>query len=196
MHEGVALGRRAIALQHRLAAVVCLLGLLPAPGAPAQTIREKTPASEVAADEVEVRRYASLKSDRVLLFKGPGKEHPVAGEFRRAGLPVEVLRQQEAWRQVRDAAGTTGWVHGSLLSSRRTALVRPWELKEGQSQAPVATLRNDGDERARPVAQVEAGVLVGILGCARQWCRVSTGDHRGYIEQGSLWGTWLGEEIR
>ncbi len=199
MHDRVGLRRRPIALHHRLVAA-CLLGLLLGPGAGeaawAQTIKEKAPAPKSAPGEVEVLRYVSLKSDRVVLFKGPGKQHSIVGELRRAGLPVEVLREHEAWREIRDAGGTTGWVHGGLLSSRRTALILPWEVKEGQAQAPVATLRDDGHERARAVAQVEAGVLVGIISCARQWCRVSTGDHRGYVEQGSLWGTYLGEEIR
>jgi len=199
MHDRVELGRRPVAPHHRLVAA-CLLGLLLAPGAGpaarAQTIREKTPASRTAPGEAEALRYLSLKSDRVVLFKGPGKHHAVAGELRRAGLPVEVLREDAAWREVRDAGGTTGWVHGSLLSSRRTALILPWEMKEGQAQTPVVTLRDGGHERARAVAQVEAGVLVSIISCARNWCRVSTGDHRGYIEQGSLWGTYLGEEIR
>jgi SH3-like domain-containing protein len=187
---------------HHRFAVACLLGLLlvagAQPGAPAQTVLEKTPAPKTAPaeTETEVARYASLKSDRVVLFKGPGREHPVAGEFRRAGLPIEVLDEHEGWRRVRDAGGVTGWMHGSLLSSRRTALILPWELKEGRAQGAVVTLRNDDHDRARAVAQVEAGVLVGIISCARQWCRVSTGDHRGYIEQGSLWGTYLGEEIK
>ncbi len=199
MHDRVGLRCRPIALHHRLAAA-CLVGLLlvagAGPAARAQTIKQKTPGPKVASTEQEVLRYVSLKSDRVVLFKGPGKEHPAAGEFRRAGLPVEVLREHEVWREVRDAGGTTGWVHGSLLSSRRTALVLPWEVKEGRAQAPVATLRDDGHGQARAVAQVEAGVLVGIISCAKRWCRVSTGDHRGYIEQGSLWGTYPGEEIK
>jgi SH3-like domain-containing protein len=200
MHECSGLIRRPVAPHHRLA-VACLLGLLLAPGAGpaarAQTIKEKTPAAKTAPEEdAEVLRYLSLKSDRVVLFKGPGKQHAVAGELRRAGLPVEVLREQGAWREVRDAGGTTGWMHASLLSGRRTALILPWEVKEGQAHAPVVTLRDGGHEQARAVAQVEAGVLVSIISCARHWCRVSTGDHRGYIEQGSLWGTYLGEEIR
>jgi SH3-like domain-containing protein len=199
MHHRLEARRRSIAPQHRLAAA-CLLGLLlaagAAPAAPAQTIMEKTRAPGAAAPgELEAARYASLKSDRVVLFKGPGKEHPVTGEFKRTGLPVEVLREHKAWREVRDARGITGWMHGSLLSSRRTALILPREVKEDRAGA-VVTLRDDDHERARAVAQVEAGVLVGIIACARQWCRVSTGDHRGWIEQGSLWGTWLGEEIR
>ena len=55
-------------------------------------------------------RFVSLKSDRVNLRQGPGTEYPTAWVFRRAGLPVEVIKEFEGWRQVRDAEGTTGWV--------------------------------------------------------------------------------------
>jgi SH3-like domain-containing protein len=140
-------------------------------------------------------RYVSLKSDRVYLRQGPGTDYPIAWVFQRAGLPVEVIRAFEVWRQVRDASGTVGWVHGSLLSGRRTALILPWEVKEGQA-VPLATLRDDDHEKARPVAQVEAGVLASIITCEKGWCRVSIGNHRGYIEQTKLWGTYPNEQIR
>src|SRR5262245_43036440 len=89
-------------------------------------------------------RCVSPKSDRVYLRQGPGTDYPIAWVFQRAGLPVEVIREFEVWRQVRDASGTVGWVHSSLLSGRRTALILPWEVKEGQAQVPLATLRYDG----------------------------------------------------
>ena len=193
----IALKRRPAAPHHRLMA--CLLGILLAaagagPGARAQASKD-TPAPDKAFGGLSVLRYVSLKSDRVFLRQGPGTDYPIAWVFQRAGLPVEVLREFEVWRQVRDAGGTVGWVHGSLLSSRRTALILPWEVKEGQSQAPLATLLDDDHERARAVAQLEAGALVSIIGCAKRWCRVSIGDHRGYIEQAKLWGTYPNEKI-
>jgi SH3-like domain-containing protein len=152
-------------------------------------------APDTAPDGLKTLRYVSLKADRVYLRKGPGTQYPVAWEFQRAGLTVEVIREFDVWRQVRDANGTVGWVHSSLLSGRRTALILPWEVKEGQPQLPLATLRYDDRETAAPVAQVEAGALVSIMGCEKGWCRVSIGSHRGYIEQTKLWGTYPNERI-
>jgi SH3-like domain-containing protein len=166
-----------------------------ATGALGQAAKD-APASGAGADGLKALRYVSLKADRVYLRKGPGAEYPVAWEFQRAGLPVEVIREFDVWRQVRDASGTVGWVHSSLLSGRRTALVLPWELKEGQLQPPLATLRYDDHETASPVAQVEAGALVSIIACEKGWCRVSIGSHRGYIEQTKLWGTYPDEKIK
>jgi len=175
----------------------CCFGILLAagvgPDARAQASKE---APEKAPGGLKVLRYVSLKADRVFLRHGPGTDYPIAWVFQRAGLPVEVIREFEVWRQVRDAGGTVGWVHSSLLSGRRTALILPWEVKEGQAQAALVTLRDDGHERARAVAQVEAGVLASIIRCENGWCRVSIGDHRGYVEQSKLWGTYPNEKIK
>jgi SH3-like domain-containing protein len=161
----------------------------------AQTGKEAPPPTGGAGAD-KVLRYVSLKADRVYLRRGPGTEYPVAWVFQRAGLPVEVIREFEVWRQVRDATGTVGWVHSSLLSGRRTALVLPWEVTETRPTAPLATLRDDDNARARAVAEVEAGVLASIISCEKGWCRVSIGSHRGYIEQSKLWGTYPNETIR
>ena len=175
--------------------IAILLAALPPGGALAQAGKE-TPPSAAATGADKGLRYVSLKADRVYLRRGPGTDYPVAWVFQRAGLPVEVIREFEVWRQVRDATGTVGWVHSSLLSGRRTALVLPWEVKENQPETPLATLRDDDSARARAVAQVEAGVLASIISCENGWCRVSIGSHRGYIEQSKLWGTYPNETIR
>jgi SH3-like domain-containing protein len=156
-------------------------------------------ASDAAAQQDRILRYVSLKADKVYLRKGPGTGYPIAKVYERAGLPVEVIREFDVWRQVRDAGGTVGWVHSALLSPRRTALVLPWEIKDGgpvEGQRPVVALREGGEEGARAVAQVEAGTLVAILGCENGWCRISFGSQRGYLEQTKLWGAYPGEIIR
>jgi SH3-like domain-containing protein len=155
-----------------------------------------TPAPAAGGTGLSVPRFVSLKSDRVNLRQGPGTEYPTAWVFRRAGLPVEIIKEFETWRQVRDSEGTTGWVLGTMLSGRRTAVILPWEVKAGQTQQKLAVLRDDDSERADPVANIEAGVLASIISCDGRWCRVSVGGYRGYIEQAKLWGAYQGEVIK
>jgi len=167
---------------------------------------------ETGGSGLKIPRYVSLKSDRVNLRQGPGTEYPIAWVFRRAGLPVEVIREFEGWREIRDADGTTGWVLAAMLSGRRTAVILPWEKsgdakgggkeegkgkeeRKSEEETAAATLRYDDSERSRPVAQVEAGVLASIISCDGRWCRVSIGAFRGYIEQKKLWGAYQGEVI-
>jgi SH3-like domain-containing protein len=141
-----------------------------------------------------VPRFVSLKSDRVHVRQGPGTDHKVLWVYRRAGLPVEVIREFDGWRQIRDAEGVTGWVLQSLVSGRRTALILPWEMKA--AQPPQLTLRDDDRDTAAAVAVVEAGVMANVRSCDGSWCYVSVGDYRGYIEQKTLWGVYPDEKFR
>ena len=162
----------------------------------ALTAPEEAKPSETGPSGLPLPRFVSLKSDRVNLRQGPGVDYPTAWVFRRAGLPLEVVKEFESWRQVRDAEGATGWVLATMLSGRRTALVLPWEAKAAQGAAASATIRDDDSERSRPLVEVEAGVLASIISCDGRWCRVSVDGYRGYIEQTKLWGAYRGEVIK
>lgn len=142
-----------------------------------------------------VPRFVSLKSDRVNMRRGPGLEYPTQWVYRRAGLPLEVVKEFEGWRQVRDAEGTTGWIVQTMLSGRRTALVLPWDVKPGAA-APRVEVRADDSASSEAVAIVEAGVIANITTCDGRWCRVSIGDVRGYVEQKKLWGVYAGEIVK
>ena len=134
--------------------------------AAAQPDRRRVP----GGSGLPVPRFVSLKSDRVNMRNGPGTDYPTAWVYRRAGLPLEVIKEFEGWRQVRDADGAAGWVLQSFLSGRRTALVLPWEIKPGTAAPKVALRRNDS-ERARAVAMIEAGVIANLASCDGRWCQ-------------------------
>jgi len=176
----------------RLAAVflASLLGI----GAAAAGDSTTQPAG-MTASGLPVPRFVSLKADRVNLRTGPGTDYPTTWVFRRAGLPLEVVSEFEAWRQVRDSEGTTGWVLQSFLSGRRTALVVPWEVKP-EKPPPQVPVRRSDSESARPVALVEAGVIANVHGCDGRWCSVSINDYRGYLPQKDLWGIYEGEVVK
>ena len=135
--------------------------------------------------------FASLKTDRVDVRREPGLDKAVTVVFRRAGLPVQVLQDAHGWHRVQDADGTTGWVPSDLVSKRRTALV----LAGAESGGTVA-LRSSSRAGADAVAYLEPGVIVGLVGCDGQGCRISAGGVRGYVEQRMLWGLAAGEIIR
>jgi SH3-like domain-containing protein len=141
-----------------------------------------------------VPRLVSLKADKVHIRQGPGTDYKVLWVFTRAGLPVEIISEFEGWRQVRDSEGTTGWVLQGLVSGRRTALVLPWEVKDGKTVR--VPLRSDDREAAATVAVAEPGVIANVRSCDGRWCYVSIADFRGYIEQKKLWGVYEGEVLK
>jgi SH3-like domain-containing protein len=142
-----------------------------------------------------VPRFVSLKSDRVNLRNGPGTDYPTGWVYRRAGLPLEIVKEFNAWRKVRDADGATGWLLQSFLSGRRTALVLPWERKSGKPP-PLVPVRANDSESSYVVVKVEAGVIADLHTCDGTWCRVTIDSYSGYIEQKKLWGVYEGETIK
>lgn len=164
------------------------------PASPAPAARAATPPT-TSSSGLPLPRFVSLKADRVNLRSGPGTDYPTSWVYRQAGLPVEVLSEFEAWRQVRDSEGATGWVIQSLLSGRRTALVAPWELKTGTS-VPQIPVRNSDSESARTVAIVEAGIIANIHSCDGRWCSITIDRYRGYLPQKQLWGVYPNETVK
>ena len=41
---------------------------------------------------------------------------------------------------------------------------------------------------SKPIAKLEAGRLVLIKRCKEKWCKITTGDFKGWIFKSSLWG--------
>jgi len=150
------------------------------------------------ADGSGFPRFLSLKSNPVNLRKGPGLQYPKTWIFRRAGLPIEVLREHGRWRQVRDSDGETGWVSRTLISSRRTALVAPWKHKEPRRDAQdwLTDLHRQARSRSRIVAKLEPGTLLNVKSCDVRWCRVSIGKFKGYVQKQRLWGVYPKERIQ
>jgi SH3-like domain-containing protein len=162
----------------RLASLVLLAALLAPAGAVAQ--------SRNPADGPGVARYLSLRSDEVNVRTGPGVRYPVEWILRRRNLPVEVVAEFENWRRIRDFQGTEGWVHQSMLSGRRYAVV----LDE------VRTLRRAPETGANPVARAEPGVVAQLLECRDRWCRVDAGGNKGWLTRAEIWGVYPNEIIR
>jgi SH3-like domain-containing protein len=182
-HRGLAISGLAFALGALLAT--------PIPAQPPQPLG-------VGASGLPLPRFVSLKSDRVQVRQGPGTDHKILWVFNRVGLPVEIIEEYENWRQIRDQDGSVGWVANALLSARRTCVIMAWatgEARNGKTAKPVP-LRDEDSNSARQVALLEPGVICGIRRCDGNWCHISVGDFRGYVEQNKLWGVYPGETVR
>jgi SH3-like domain-containing protein len=132
-------------------------------------------------------RFASLRSDDVNLRAGPGKRYRIEWVYKRRDLPVEIEREFDVWRWVRDPDGIQGWVHQATLTGRRNFIVGKVE----------AMLRADASDTAAAVAILKPGVIGRIRSCpaSSDWCNVQTGSYRGYLHRTAFWGLLPGEII-
>lgn len=130
-------------------------------------------------------RFVSLKGSEGNARRGPGLTHRIDWVFTRAGMPLRITAEYENWRRVEDSEGAGGWVHYSLLSGVRAALVT----------LDMAELHDAPEANSPVVAQAELGVVGRLLECNSDWCRVSFDGTRGWVLKTALWGVKADEII-
>jgi len=131
-------------------------------------------------------RFVSLKGSEGNARRGPGLTHRIDWVFTRAGMPLKITAEFENWRRVEDVEGAGGWVHYSLLSGARSALVT----------LDMAELMDAPEDDATVLAQAELGVIGRILECQPDWCRIAIEGQRGWVRKSSIWGVKADEIIQ
>jgi len=125
-----------------------------------------------------IPRFVSLKASEGNARRGPGLTHRIDWVFKHRGLPLEITAEYGHWRRIRDRDGAGGWVHYSLLSGVRTALIE-------QDLTPLLSRPVDG---ASTVARLELGVITRVHECTTDWCKLSIDGHKGWVRKSSFWG--------
>jgi len=104
---------------------------------------------------VKVPRFASLRADQVNLRVGPGESYPIAWVLTRKDMPVEIVREFQEWRMIRDWQGTEGWVSDRMLAGKREVIIR----------GAVRALHRRPDAASPLTARAEPGVMARLIEC-------------------------------
>jgi len=124
--------------------------------------------------------WASIASGEAMMRTGPGRNYPGIWLYKRRDLPIRVVQTYPSWRKIVDPSGQQGWMLVTLLSDRRTALIKPGKARD---------IRTEPKPSAPVRYRAEPGVVGRIDQCDGNWCRIEIGKRKGFIAQGDLWGT-------
>jgi SH3-like domain-containing protein len=155
-------------------------------------------------------RYASLQANEVYVRSGPGLKYPIKWVYKKPGLPVQIVLEYEVWRKIKDHEGQEGWVHLSLLSGKRTGVIRSAPETEEDKKARAAFIKEAGKpppvepipvyqkprQNARWAAKVMPGAVVGLDECVTGWCLISAEGYRGWTERKFIWGLKADESFK
>ena len=144
-------------------------------------------AAPAIAQEKQPPYWASIASGQAMTHTGPGRNYPNVWLYQRRDLPVRVVKKYETWRLIQDPDGAQGWMLVTMLSDRRTGIVKPGDPR------PIRADRNDG---AKIRYMAAPGVVGRIDKCKGDgWCRIEIGKKDGYIQTSDLWGVGDNEVV-
>ena len=141
-------------------------------------------AAPAAAQDKTPPYWASIASGEAMMRTGPGRNYPGIWLYKRRDLPIRVVKIYPNWRMIEDPDGEKGWMLVTLLSDRRTAIVKSGEPRD---------IHVDAADTSPVRYRAEAGVVGPIEKCRGGWCRFKVDKREGWIHTSDIWGVSDGE---
>ena len=129
--------------------------------------------SNVFANEI----FLSLKKYKVNVRYGPGFEYPIKYIYKKINLPIKQIDKKENFRRIIDLKNNSGWIHIS-------------QLKKVNSIIPITDkiLFSKPTNFSKPLAKIEKGRVLLVQNCKNNWCKIKSGDFKGWVEIENSWG--------
>jgi SH3-like domain-containing protein len=122
--------------------------------------------------------FLTLRYDVVNLRQGPGKDYPIKIFYKKKFLPVQIKDSSDNFRKIKDHENNSGWIHISQLTKKKAAIVTGGDLIMFKSNTIYSN----------PIVLLKEGRLVKIDKCKLMWCKVRTGNFKGWVKNDDLWG--------
>tara|TARA_B100001121_G_C18475461_1_gene519952 strand:- start:166 stop:753 length:588 start_codon:yes stop_codon:yes gene_type:complete len=136
---------------------------------------------------LEIPRYVSLKSNDANIRVGPSMNYPIEIKYITKNYPLKIIEEYEEWRKVEDFKQNSGWIHKSLITGTRTGIILSSDNK-------TIKLLNTLDGNV--IGEIGKGNIVFLEKCKIDWCLVSSGNYKGWIDKKNIWGVKEKEIIK
>ena len=121
--------------------------------------------------------FLSLKKDKVNVRYGPGFEYPIKYIYKKIDLPIKQIDKKENFRRIIDLKNNSGWIHVSQLKKINSIIPKEDKI-----------LFSKPSNFSKPLAKIEEGRVLLIQNCNEKWCKVKTGNFKGWIKIENTWG--------
>ena len=121
--------------------------------------------------------FLSLKKKKVNVRYSPSFESPVKFIYKKINLPIKQIDKKDNWRRIIDLKNNSGWIHWS-------------QLKPINSIIPLRDkiLFKKPSNLSKPLAKIKKGRVLIVLKCNDEWCKIKSGDFKGWIKVENDWG--------
>jgi len=125
----------------------------------------------------------SIANEDINMRSGPGTQHEILWKIG-TGFPVEIIKSNGEWLQVKDFEGSTGWVKKNITQKTPHMIV-----KANKGTKKQINVRNEPSAKGKVVARANYGVVFKTLEKKGEWVKVEHGKEvTGWVESGQLWG--------
>ena len=122
-------------------------------------------------------KFLSLKKNKVNVRYGPSFKTEIKYIYKKINLPVKQIDQKENFRRIVDLKNNSGWIHISQLKKANSVIILDDKI-----------LFKKPSNFSKPIARLERGRLLVIKKCENYWCKIITGDYKGWIKAENVWG--------
>ena len=122
--------------------------------------------------------FLTLRNEKVNLRQGPSFDYPIKIFYKKKFLPVLIQDKSDNFRKIKDHENNSGWIHISQLSKKKAAITIDDNL----------ILFSSSTIFSNPIAVLEKGRLVRIKKCTEDWCKINSGEFKGWLQKKNLWG--------
>jgi SH3-like domain-containing protein len=129
----------------------------------------------------EVDYFASLRSSETNVRSGPGVSYPIKFTLKRRAIPIHVISEYDNWSEVRDFEGETGWIINSLITKKRTLMVR--------TNSEFINVHKSHNEKSAIIYRLKNNVIGDYIKCLEvEWCAIEVNNKKGWIKKDELFG--------
>ena len=121
--------------------------------------------------------FVSLKKNKVNVRYGPSFESDIKYVYKKINLPLKQIDKKENFRRIIDFKNNSGWIHISQLKKSNSLISTKDKV-----------LFKSPSSFAKPVAQIKKGRLLIIEKCEHNWCKIKSGEFKGWIKTDNIWG--------
>ena len=131
--------------------------------------------------------YVSLDASLAHVRKGPGKSHAIEFDLVQRHYPLKALERSGDYVKVVDWEGDQGWIHESLMSTKRYCIVKGTQ----------ANVRSGPGQENDVLFHAEKKVVFKIVTQKDDWVQIEHEDGgKGWVWAPILWGTDVEKEAQ
>ena len=123
-------------------------------------------------------KFFSLKKDKVNVRYGPSFESPIKYVYKKINFPIKQIDKKENWRRIIDFKNNSGWIHWSQLKKINSIISLEDKI-----------LFKKPSDFSKPLAMIKKGRVLILQKCDRTWCKVKSGNFKGWIKNKNIWGS-------